>query len=38
MLIETSEREKIVEIITTAGYLRDFYLEDEDVTETWRKR
>lgn len=36
-LIETNEREQIVEIIILAGYKRGFNTLDQDITEEWRE-
>ena len=36
-LIETSEREKIVEIIIFSGYLKGLNTREEDITEEWRE-
>lgn len=36
-LIETSEREKIAEIIISAGYQKGYNTMDEDITEAWRE-
>ncbi|MEO1129228.1 MAG: hypothetical protein AAFX05_05890 [Planctomycetota bacterium] len=36
-LIETMQREDIANIIISAGEIRGFYAEDEDVTGEWRE-